>query len=321
MSMNVPSQTNPPAAWSGGRRVGALAVGALLLLGTATRAQDLEPRRWGHLPVGANFAGVGYVWTKGDVSLDPVLRLEDVRFDLQTVALKYLRSFELFDKSARFELTQAWQDGTWSGLLDGARASTDRSGWADTTLRFAVNLLGAPPLHGTEFADYRASVADSETVIGAGLAVGLPTGEYFADRLINLGSNRFTFRPEVGVVHSWGQWSAEITGAAWFFTDNDDFFSGNRLAQDPLAALQGHLIYTFRPGLWLGASIGYAAGGRSTINGVAKNDRRNQLSWALSLGVPLNSQVGLKLAYLGSRAGERIGTDSDTLALAVSVLW
>ncbi len=26
----------------------------------------------------------------------------------------------------------------------------------------------------------------------------------------------------------------EVTGSAWFYTDNDDFFNGNRLENDPL---------------------------------------------------------------------------------------
>ena len=249
--------------------------------------------------------GFGYVYTDGAISLDPVLRIEDATFEMQSVAFKYIHSFELLDKSARFELTQAYQEGTWSGLLDGVPTSVDRSGWGDTVLRFAVNLFGAPPLRGEEFAAYRAG-ADRETIVGVGLAVVLPTGEYFDDRLINLGGNRFTLRPQLGVVHNWGHWSVEFTAATWMFTDNDDFFNGNRLEQDPLVALQGHLIYTFRPGLWLGASLGYGFGGRSTVNGDAKNDRRNQLSWALSLGLPVNRNVGVKLAYVGSRSE---GTD------------
>lgn len=290
-------------------------------LAAAAFSQELEPRRWGHLPTGANFTGLGYARTDGEIALDPVLRITDGTFDLQTAALKYIRSFALMDKSARFEITQAYQSGSWSGVLDGTPTTVERDGWGDTSMRFAVNLWGAPPREGREFRDYRKSVAACETIVGAGLVVMLPTGEYLDDRLINLGANRFTFRPQVGMVHSRGPWSIECTGSLWFFTDNDEFWNGNRLEQDPLVAMQSHLIYTFLPGLWLGASAGYATAGETTINGISKDDARNQFSWALSLGVPLHPQAGLKLAYIGSRTGERIGTDSDTLALALSVLW
>jgi hypothetical protein len=292
-----------------------------LILAAACHAQELEPRRWSHLPDGTNFAGLGYAYTEGEIALDPVLRLEDVAVDMNTAAFKYIHSFRLWDKSARIDLTQAYQNGDWSGLLDGAPAAVERSGWTDTALRFAVNLYGAPPLGGKEFADYRAAHEDCETIIGAGLVVVLPTGEYFDDRLINLGGNRFVARPQLGIVHNRGKWTMELTGAAWIYGANDDFWNGKRLEQDPLWTLESHLIYTISPGLWLGASAGFDTGGRSTVNDKENDDYRNQLSWALTLGAPITRQVGFKLSYLGSRTQEEIGTDLDTIAVAISVLW
>jgi hypothetical protein len=102
--------------------------------------------------------------------------LEDVEMKLQTWAGKYIRTFELFDKSARIDLIQAYQQGEWTGLLDGVPASVSRSGWSDTLLRLAVNLHGAPPLSGKEFAAYR-SGKKADTIVGMGLVVRLPTGE------------------------------------------------------------------------------------------------------------------------------------------------
>jgi hypothetical protein len=97
-----------------------------------------------------------------------------------------------------------------------------RSGWSDTFVRFATNLYGAPPLAGKDFADYRARTKD-ETIVGAGLAVRLPTGDYEDDKLINLGQNRFAFRPQLGLVVSRGKWTSELTAEVAFYTDNDDF--------------------------------------------------------------------------------------------------
>jgi hypothetical protein len=90
--------------------------------------QELEPRRWGHLPLGTNFAGMGYIRTEGDIAFDPVLRLEDVEVEMDTVALKYIRAYEMFCKSARFDLTQAYQDGSWTGLFAGAPTRRPRPG-------------------------------------------------------------------------------------------------------------------------------------------------------------------------------------------------
>ena len=293
---------------------------AVLFLTLPCSAQQLEPRRWSHLPTGMNFAGAAYAYTTGDIAFNPVLRIQDATFDLHTIGAKYIRTFELFGKSARFDLVQAYQSGEWDGLHDGAPTKVTRHGLSDTSLRFAINLLGAPPLKAKEFAAYRAET-DCETILGVGLVVHLPTGDYQKDKLINLGSNRFTFRPQIGVVHSRGKWSTELTAAAWIFTDNDSFFNGNRLEQDPLYTVQGHLVYTFRPGLWLGAGVGYGFGGESSINGASTYDRRGNLVWGVSLGIPINRQWGLKVAYIGSRSNKWTGADSDTVTVGCSVLW
>jgi Putative MetA-pathway of phenol degradation len=283
-------------------------------------AQDIEPRRWSHLPIGSNFAGAAYAYTEGEIFLDPVLRIEDGEFTLNTVAAKYTRSFEWLGKSARFDLTQAYHSGEWSGVLNGEPARVSRDGWGDTNLRFGVNLLGAPPLVGKEFAAYRART-EPETIVGAGLAVQFPTGEYMDDKLINLGNNRFNFRPQLGVVHNRGKWSVEMTVAAWLFTDNDTFFKGNQLEQDAVWTADAHLIYTFRPGLWASASVGYGLGGETTVNDRESGNELSNLAWGLALGVPINRALGLKFSYIGAHTYADTGLDSDTISCGLSVMW
>jgi len=270
--------------------------------------------------MGANFAGGGYAYTEADISVDPVLRIENVKMEMHTWALKYIRTFELFQKSARIGFAQGFQEERWTGLLDGVPTSIKRSGLSDSVLRFAINLYGAPPLEGKEFAAYRATV-DVETIVGTALVVHLPTGDYMDDKLINLGTNRFTFRPQLGVVHNRGKWSMELTGSVWLYTDNDDFFNGNELEKDPFYTLQTHLIYTFRPGLWAAAGAGYGYGGESTVSGVDKNDRRENLAWVLSAGYSITRQLGVKVAYLGFRAQESVGRDTDSISVSFSVFW
>ena len=292
----------------------------LPLLALPCLAQDIEPRRWSHLPIGANFGGLGYGFSTGDITFNPVLRIEDGQFDLHTAAIQYIHSFELFGKSARFDLAQAYQTGTWEGRLNGAPASVDREGWADSTLRFAVNLVGAPPLSGKEFAAYNAATT-CENIVGLGLLVRLPTGEYFDDKLINLGSNRYTFTPQFGWVHNEGKWSTELSGSVNFTTDNDEFFNGKSLEEDPYFVGQAHVSYTFRPGLWLTASTGYGLGGESSVNSVPADDPKGNIGWGLSLGIPINRAMGFKLSYIGTRTQEDTGADTDTFSLGFSMMW
>ena len=92
-------------------------IAASLILCDGAAGQELEPRRWSHLPINTNFGGIGYAYTNADIAFDPVLMVEDATLDLHTVALKYIRSFELLGKSARFDIAQAYQDARWEGLL------------------------------------------------------------------------------------------------------------------------------------------------------------------------------------------------------------
>ena len=149
----------------------------------------------------------------------------------------------------------------------------------------------------------------------------LPTGHYLQDKLLNLGSNRYTFRPQLGVVRKSGKWSAELTLSSWFYTDNSKFFGARRLETDPLLTAQGHVDYTFRPGLWVSAGVGYAIGARSTLDRIPKEDKRENLGWIVSFGYPIRRQWGIKIAYTGIRSQRLIGSSTDTLILATSVTW
>ena len=283
-------------------------------------AMEIAPRQWSHLPKGMNFAGVGYAYTEADISVDPVLNLEDVEMELHSWVAKYIRTFEVFDKSTRIDITQAYQEGRWTGLLNGVSAKATRRGFSDTFLRFAVNLYGAPPLRIKEYAAYRENL-DTETIVGMGLVIRLPTGDYMDDKAINLGQNRFAFRPQLGVLHRWGKWIVELTGEVAVYTNNNDFFNGNRLEQEPLYILHGHIVHTFRPGLWAGVSFGYDLGGESKINGIDKNDRRQDIGFAFNFAYPINRFSGIKVGYIRTQTQESVGIDTDTLTAAFSILW
>lgn len=291
-----------------------------LFFTSSSVAEELEPRRWSHLPIDMNFTGAAYAYTDADIGFDPVLKLKNVQMDLHTWAAKYIRTFSLLDRTARVSVLQAYQEGRWSGSVAGVPSSIKRSGWSDTFLRFAINLYGSPPLKGKEYAAYRAK-NKAETIVGAGLSVQLPTGDYMSDKFINLGTNRYTFRPQLGVVHTRGKWSLETTGTIAIHTDNTDFFNGKKFEQDPLYTINSHLIYAFRPAVWASASVGYDYGKKSTIDGVKKDDLKQNLAWALSFGFPINRHLGVKMAYIGTRTQESTGVDSDTFALGFSAFW
>ncbi len=209
-----------------------------------------------------------------------------------------------------------YSTGRWEGLLEGQPASTRRRGFGDPRLRFAVNLIGSPAQRGAAFQQFTVN-----TIVGAGLEITTPIGEYKENKLINLGGNRWVFRPQVGIVHNWGQWAAEITTSAWFYTDNDDFLGDKTREQDPLIGVQSHLIYTFRPGLWASISAAYGGGARSKINGVDARDQTGKFLWAASVGFPINRRQGFKIAYVHGQTTQDTGDDYNRVILAYSMMW
>ena len=289
----------------------------LLGLTAVSQAQDLEPRRWSQLPTGLNFIGVGLAYSEGDIFIDPVLQIEDASVDLLGAGVSYVRTFGLFGRSARFDVNVPLADGEWNGLLQGEPAAAKRQGMGDPRFRLSVLLYGGPAVEQSEFG----KSPPSNTVVGFGVSVVAPLGNYIDDKLINIGQNRWIIRPPLGVTHTRGQWPAEVTGSAFYDTDNDRFFEGTTLENDPLYAIQGHLIYTFRPGLWVSLSSAYGDGAEPTIDGVPKEaETRNWLN-ALSLGLPISRTQGIKLSYTASRTQVPNGADLNTFLLAYSKMF
>jgi hypothetical protein len=283
-------------------------------------AQELQVRRWNHLPINQNFVTGNFATTEGDITFDPVLRIEDAAVDIDTWLLAYVRAFEIFDRTARIEVRQAWQEGTWKGLVDGTPTTVNRSGLSDTFIRIAVNLLGAPPLDGKAYAEYRSS-ADDETIIGVALGVQIPTGQYLDDKLINLGSNRFTFRPQIGIQHRKHDWTFEATGTVWIYTDNDSFFGGNELQQSPLYTIDGSIEYKFDSGLWTSASAGIGVGGQSSVNGIEKDDYKGNFAWGISVGLPLTKSTGISATYLQADHWSQVGSKSQSVSIGILTNW
>jgi hypothetical protein len=293
---------------------------ATLFLCSTGFAQDLEPRRWSQLPIGQNFASLTYAHTNGDINVDPTIGIEDATMNVDTALASYIRSFKLANRSARIEVRQAWHNGHWDGTVNGVPTKIERNGISDTIVRVAINLVGPPPLSGKEYGAYRAA-HESETIVGAGIAVHLPTGEYFEDKLINLGNNRFTFRPQLGIQHRHRNWTFEATAMAWIYTDNDEFFGGRRLEQDNFYTLDGTAIYSFNSGIWASASAGIGVGGRSRIDGIVNDDRRKDVGWAIAGGFPISRMLGARVRYFDSDRHNFIGNNSQTFSIGLSASW
>jgi hypothetical protein len=295
---------------------GVVSVLALALLVPALAAgQELEPRRYVNVPTGVNFAAVVYGYSTGNVLLDPSLPIEGADSKLHAFALRYVRSFGFFGQNARLRAFIPASFGDWEGTFQGAAAERRVDGFGDLRVGVDVNFVGAPALRRSEF-----GTARNGTVVGASLEVGVPVGQFDRDRLINLSNHRWILIPQLGMSHTIGRWTVEAAGRVWLFGVNDDFSGGNRLEQRPLATLQVHGVYTIRPGFWLGGSVGVANGGRTVVNGSARDTYQQNTRASLTLAYPITPALGLRLAA-GTNLTTTSGADYTTLGIGLQYGW
>jgi len=260
-------------------------IGAALALAAAgfeTHAQDLEPRAFANTPVGLNFLIGGYAYSKGTVGTDASVPLEDTEVKLNGAVLAYVRTLDLWGRSGKFDviLPYAWASGT--ATLAGQPHKREVSGLGDPRFRFSMLLYGGPALSLDEFRDYKPDI-----IIGTSLEVTAPLGQYDSDKLLNIGTNRWSFKPEVGISKTLGPLTLELATGVRFYTDNNDFLDGKTLQVSPLYSVQGHLIYSFTPGIWAGLDALYFTGGRPTIDG-KKGESLGNARVGLTLTLPVN---------------------------------
>jgi len=291
-----------------------LAVLVLLLAaaGSPLAAQDLEPRAYSASPIGTTFVVASVGRSTGNVLLDPSLPIEDVNARIGVLTAGVGQTFDLLTRTALIVVGVPYGRARASGRIQENAAEVTRVGLADARVKLSVNLFGDRARRLPEFAK-----APRSTIVGASLTVGLPTGEYFRDRLVNLGSHRWAVKPEAGVSVPLGRWNVDAYAGVWFFGANDEFYPGSsRRTQSPVLATQGHASYTFRPRMWAAVDATWYTGGRTTIDGVANNDLQRNSRLGATMSVPIGPRQSLKAA-VSKGATIRVGGDFTTVA----VVW
>jgi hypothetical protein len=282
----------------------------VLVGGSGAQAQELEPRALQNAPVGLNFLVASLGYARGNLLMDPALPIEDARADVGTLILGAFRTIGFLGMGGKVGVVVPLATGTWSATLAGADTSTSRTGPGDPRVQASLNIIGAPALSFSEFRGYR-----QHTVVGLQVAVSVPIGQYYPERLVNLGSHRWSIMPRLGVSQMLGRWAFEAYGGAVFYTRNDQYYGGKVLTQDPFFDVQAHAIYAFRyPDFWAAGSIGYGWGGVAAINGAQQQSLHNVRASAM-VRLPLGVRHALKLVYING-LHTKYGTDFDTFQVA-----
>jgi hypothetical protein len=284
---------------------------------SAVSVADIEPRAYSNIPVGLNFLLAGYTYQSGNVAFAPTLPIANAKLETNSAFLAYVRSLDVWGKSGKVDIIipEAWLTG--QAEVSGQQKDRDVVGFADPTVRFYVNLFGAPALalSTKEFAAYK-----QDTIVGVSLAVTAPGGQYDPQKLVNIGTNRWSIKPEIGLSKAWGALTAEAAAGVYVFADNNQPFQGQTLAQTPMYSFQGHLIYNFTQGIWGALDANYYTGGRTIRdNQTADNLQQN---WRVggTLAFPITRQHSIKLNG-STGVYSRTGSNYDIVGIAWQYRW
>jgi hypothetical protein len=184
-------------------------------------------------------------------------------------------------------------------------------------LRLSVLFHGAPAATLAEFAK-----APRRTILGASLTVVAPTGQFFPDKLINLGTNRWAFKPEFAVSKPMGnKWLLDLYAGVWLFTANDSFYPGTSVrTQAPMGTFQAHVSYNFTRMAWAAFDATYYVGGHTTVEGVGKDDRQSNARIGGTLNFPVGKRHAIKLA-VSRGAIIRFGANFTTVSIGWQTGW
>jgi hypothetical protein len=291
------------------------AVIALLFVAAHAHAGEIEPRAYVNTPVGINFLLAGYSYSDGGLSTAASSPIKDAQLKINTEILAYSRALDVWGKSGKFDVILPYSQLSGTAMVAGQQRERNVSGLNDPLFRFSVNFYGAPALSLQEFANYHQDV-----LIGASLQVSPPLGQYDKDKLVNLGNNRWSVKPDIGISKAWGALTLELSTGVRFFSKNDEYFGGTTLEQDPVWTAQLHVTYNLGRGVWAALSGTYDYGGRTTIDGVRSDDLQNNSRVGATLALPVNRNNSIKL-YASSSVYTSSGSDYYLVGIVWQYRW
>lgn len=294
-----------------------------LFLSPIACGQTLAPRAYLITPEGSNVVTVSSTFLHGNILFDNTVPIAGASGNIGLIIPTYYRSLNLLGRSANFVLVVPIAVAKFQGLVVNQEQSTRRTGLGDGAVRFSVNLKGGPAMKVPQFMKWR-----QKRLLGASLMVQFPSGQYDSTRLINIGSNRWAFKPELGYSERWGNWVLDAYAAVWFFTRNHEFFSHNSFfpgtrqqTQEPIGVIETHLSYDVKPRLWVSFDGNFWYGGKTTLNDVQNpNTLQKNSRIGATAAMPISQHQSLKFSYDWG-AIVRFGGKYQAVGIAWQYAW
>jgi hypothetical protein len=298
-----------------------LIITVLLMSGSSMLAcaQELAPRAYVITPLHSNAVVVSYSFFSGSLLFDGAVPITGATGKYSVPVLTYYHAFHLLGRSANASASLPYAVGNFQGQVEGGNQQAYRSGLGDSAFRVAVNLKGGPAMPIPQFVRWKQKI-----LLGTSLKVTAPTGQYDPTKLINWGSNRWAFKPELGYSERWRNWVLDAYGGVWLFTRNSQSFAiplPEPKTESPVGSFEGHLSYDLKPRLWFSVDGNFWSGGVATLNGLT-NPATRQTSSRVGLtgSLPLSQHNSLKISY-SNGTYVRFGGNYQNVAIAWQYSW
>jgi hypothetical protein len=256
-------------------------------------AQFTDPRNYDNTPIGINQLELSYAYVHANASIDTSLVVTGANIDLNQGTIDYTRYFGLLHRLMWLEA--AVPVAGLGGSVSGTTIKGSTTGAGDSSYQVAMLFKGGPALTVAEFQNYRPT-----TTLGGSLTVTAPTGLYNSKKILNLGSDRWSFKPEIAFSHPFGadqKWEFDAYVNASIYTENTSYHGRQILRQEALPGLEGHISYAFNERIWASLDTRYSFSGATLVDGVSQNNAQQNFVLGNELNISLNPQNSLTFEF------------------------
>ncbi len=247
-------------------------------------AAEAGPRAYKNVPVGIDVVQLYY---KTSETKGAALNLKS-----DAELIRYFRYFDFFGNVAAIGGYLPYANAKLS--IPALGFSQSVSGMADPVVLFGFDFYGAPALTINEYQDW-----EQETILGFSLQVSVPLGEYDKTSALNLGTNRWMFKPELAISHQFGTSGLYIESYLnyYLFTKNREYLGSLVRDQDGKWGIDAHLSYEFMKGSFLSFDCLQAWGGETKINGILQGDKIRTTTLGSTLKLTFSKSMAVEFKY------------------------
>ena len=257
------------------------------------RSQFTDPHTYENTPVGINQLELSYAYVNSNTSIDTSLIIMGAKFTVNQGTIDYTRYFGFLHRLMWVEA--GVPVASLSGSLGGTNINSSTAGTGDSIYALAMLLKGGPALSVDEFERYKPT-----TTLGVSFTITAPTGLYHPNNILNIGSDRWSFKPEIALSHPFGRehkWEFDGYANGYFYTDNTSFHGREILRQQPLPGFEGHMSYSFSDRLWASLDTRYSFRGTTFVDGVDQNNAQQNFILGGEMNISFNSRNSLVFEF------------------------